>query len=385
MFDLKALSLKYSNTKSGFLFLFLIWGITQIAAYFHFGVMMPVDTELYVESAQSILQGNWPQNNVFFYTSYCTLIAVLFLFGLSVKWMILIQIIVSGLALFSIHEITKIISKNNLTAFVACLLYILWFKFQQWNLIVYTDSLFANFAVISLYVLLKVKNNISYLLAFVLIAFTTLLRPMGIGFLFAILSYLLYDNSTFSKIRRVWKLSYLTLFFVFLLFILNGILRGFTPSFLESYANAEIIYPKITLGIDKPEQLYMPNDQHQPLSQLMLFMVQNPYYMFKITFIKAILFLGHIKPYYSIFHNVFIGCFLYPVYFFALRGAKLIPNNKLCVFILVFIGFQVITISLTSENWDGRFLLPILPWVFILSSFGISDFVQKQFRKAFNK
>jgi hypothetical protein len=96
--------------------------------------------------------------------------------------------------------------------------------------------------------------------------------------------------------------------------------------------------------------------------------------MFKITTVKALLFLAHVKPYYSFLHNAFIVCFLLPVYFFAIRGVRHILENKMRVLLFVFIGFQVVTVSLTSENWDGRFLLPVLPWVFIVSALGISAF-----------
>jgi hypothetical protein len=387
MRTLKTFIHKISGEKIGILLLFLLWVSTQIGAYFHFGVMTPVDTELYIDNAKLITLGEWPHSRDFLYSAYSSLIAILYLLGLEATWMVFIQILVSGAALISIYKITQIISKNNLTPFIAGLLYIFWFKFQQWNLILYTDSLFANLVVVAVFFLLSAKSKLSYLVAFIIIAFTTLLRPTGIGFLIAILSYILYDKVNSKQYGRRSKIVILTLFFGLSLIILNEVLRDFVASFLQSYATAEIIYPQISLGIDKPQQLYMPNDQHQPLFQLMLFMVRNPYYMFKISFIKAILFLGHIKPYYSFFHNVFIGCFLYPIYFFALRGAKFIPKNTLYVFILVFIGFQVITISLTSENWDGRFLLPLLPWVFILSSIGISEFFQKRFngRTLWNK
>ncbi len=35
------------------------------------------------------------------------------------------------------------------------------------------------------------------------------------------------------------------------------------------------------------------------------------------------------------------------------------------------------TVSMTSENWDGRFLLVILPFVFICSAVGISKLLKK--------
>ena len=370
--------LKCLNEKTGILVLFLVWLFSQVIAYFHFGVMKSVDSQYYINTAASIALGEFPQNREIFYLTYSSLIALLSLIGLEATWVVIPQVAISGMALYSIYRITQIISKNTLTPFVASLLYILWFKFQQWNLIVYTDTLFTNSAVISVYFLMIAKNKRNYLTAMVIIVFTIFIRPTGLGFFFAILSYLLYDKLLVNN-KLVFKVLGLTLLLGFFLVVINEVLRDFVASFLQSYSVAEIIYPKIPLEIDKPDSLNIPNSQHQPLVQLLLFMVKNPYYMIKISLLKVILLLGHIKPYYSLIHNIMIGCFLYPVYFFAIKGVSSVSKSKLSVFILVFLGFQIITVSITSENWDGRFLFPLLPWIFILSSFGISNALQRRY------
>ena len=291
----------------------------------------------------------------------------------------MLQVFMSGFAIIAIYRITQTLTTNNLAPLVASMLYIFWFKFQQWNLIVYTDALFANAAVIAVFLLISARTKLAYIIAMVITLFTVLLRPPGVGFLIAILSYFLYGKLVVKKERMVTKSIIATVFVVVCLIIVNEVLRDFIASFLQSYANAEIIYPKISVGIEKPEQLNMPNEQYQPLIQLLLFIVQNPLYMIKLALLKTALFLGHIKPYYSLFHNLIIASFLYPVYFFAVKGARLMAKTRLYVFMMVFIGFQVLTIALTSENWDGRFLLPLLPWIFIISALGMAPLLQKRF------
>jgi len=359
--------------------LFLVWATSQIIAYFHFGTMVSVDSEFYINNATSITLGEWPQNSDLLYLTYSLLIALLQVLGLKATWIVVLQVFMSAAAIFSLFRITQTISKNNLAPIVASILYILWFKFQQWNLIVYTDSLFANSVVVAIFLLINARSKISYLYVIIMVAFTALLRPMGIGFLIAIMSYFLYGRMVINKDKIIVKVVLLVVFVGVCLVILNEVLRDFVTSFLQSYTNAEIIYPGISIGIEKPENLNMPDETFQPLIQLLAFTVQNPFYMIKLSLLKAVIFLGHIKPYYSLFHNLIIGCFLYPVYIFALKGARIMPKNRLYVFMMVFIGFQVLTISLTSENWDGRFLLPLLPWIFIISSLGIINFFQKQF------
>jgi hypothetical protein len=93
--------------------------------------------------------------------------------------------------------------------------------------------------------------------------------------------------------------------------------------------------------------------------------------------VKLALFFGHVKPYFSLLHNAYIAIVLYPLYFFAYRACRSVRfNRSALVFLLSFVGVQGATVMVTTENWDGRFLMPALPFIFILSAFGISNFLQ---------
>jgi len=126
--------------------------------------------------------------------------------------------------------------------------------------------------------------------------------------------------------------------------------------------------------------LIIPEAHFPPLMRLVIFIFSNPIYFTKISLIKAALLLAHVKPYYSFFHNAVICIFLYPIYYFMIKGMNSFVGSNIKLFMLIFILFQVITVSLTSENWDGRFLLPILPYVFIIASFGITDLIESKLK-----
>jgi len=368
---------KYLNEKIAIAGLVALWVAMQAIAYFHFGIRFGIDSERYVEIAEALVQGSWPHGTDIFYISYCLLIAGLQLLGLGPVWMVLVQIILAGLSLIGIYNIVRIIGGNNMTSWLACLLYILWFKFHQWNLIVYTDSLFTSSVILAIWALITANNRLRYVVAFGLIAFSVFIRPSGIGFLFAISGYMLCKQLNFEKGRMRIMLSASLLLMIISGAFLNTILKDFVPSFLDSYKKAEIIYPGISLGIQKQDGLIIPEGQSQPFTQLLVFTFQNPIYMIKISTLKAILFIGHVKPYYSLLHNLFIGFFLYPIYVFAVVGARQIQEKRIQLFIGVFVGFSLLTVSLTSENWDGRFLLPVLPWISMLASFGLSKLLPR--------
>lgn len=357
--------------KTPLYFLILFWAIIQTIAYFHFEMRVSVDSDLYIGIAKNLLNGELPIGREILYASYGFLVAIPLAFGLNPEFVLVLHFAFAVSALICLYKLVFSITQNTKKAFVASLLYVLWFKFQQWNLIIYTDASFAHLVVISIYFLHQVKSNLSLGLAFLLIIFTAFIRPTGIGFLFAILAYFSFDwsQNVFRDKRKAIGISLLGLV-LFLLF-LNFAMSHYIAWFIESYAKAEIIYPNESLFVEKPTNLVFYEGNLPPILKLLLFFIQNPIYMFKITALKMALFIGHIKPYYSTAHNIFIASFLYPTYIFAVRGIFRFPKSKLKAFVITFLLFQILTVSFTSENWDGRFLLPLLPWIFLLASFGV--------------
>lgn len=358
--------------------LLLCWGISQFVAYFHFGVVSSVDSGLYIDNALSLLRLEWPQKEVIFYSAYSATIALFLAAGLNASSVVVLQVLTSALAMLGIFKLTQSLSKNDSAPVIACILYIIWFKFHQWSLIVYTDSLFTSAVVLSVFALSYAKSKLSYVVACVLIGFTAFIRPTGVGFLIALLAYNLLNNGWLKKQSLPVKGAILTVSSVACLLLLNQVLQPFVSSFLQSYSQGELIYPGMTMGVNVPNNITFANATHPPLIQLITFFAENPLYMARLSLTKLILFLGHIKPYYSPGHNIFIAAILYPAYFFALKGVSVLPLSGLTAFAISFFSFQVVTIALTSENWDGRFLLPVLPWVFIYASVGITHTFQMQ-------
>ncbi len=357
--------------KTGLLILLGLWAIVQALAFFQFEMRISCDTDLYITNANKLLLGQLPEGREIFYTTYYLLIAGLYSIGLSVKYIFIIHFIFALTALFSLYKLTQKISINNITAFIATLFYVLWFKFQQWNLIIYTDSVFTSLVIISTYVLYISHNKKQYAFAFFLLVATFFTRPTGIGLFVAFAIYFAYQFTQNHQINRTIKIVSYFLLFTCSILALNQVLSPFIDSFMASYRVAEIIYPNIPLLIDAPINFIEPSHQ-QPLIKLLLLLIQNPVYMFKITLVKGFLFLTHTKPYYSLGHNTFIALFLYPIYFFAIKGYNSTPNSAIKYLLFTFIITQLTIVSLTSENWDGRFLLPVLPFIFVLGAIGVS-------------
>ncbi len=353
----------------------VLWLLVQIGVWLHYGVVEAIDSEYYLQNAQALLQGHLPLDRGIWYISYSAFLAFVFWLGGNVTAVVLLQFLFSGLAAVALYKVVLHLSKDQWTAFFAVLFYIVWIKIHQWNSYIYTESLFISFSIISFALLSLSKKNSHYLLTGGVIAFTLFLRPTGICFFTGLCAFVIIKTMREITLPlRALKMAFLALIFLFI--GLNEMLKEYVFFFIDSYSKAELIYPNVSLGFHAPELLTIPSDKHMPLLQLIEFIVYNPLYFIKLSFLKLLLFVANVKPYFSWMHNLMIVCVLYPLYGLAVYGYKKMEWSAEKLFILFFILAQTFTVSMTSENWDGRFLLVILPFVFILSAFGTSTLLK---------
>ena len=359
-----------ANDKPIFVLL-VYWALTQLVVFGLSGVKTSVDTPLYLRSANDLLTHfKLEDAHAFWYVSYSMVLGVILNFTDSHYAMVLFQILLSGLALVALYKTVLGISSDRTVAFVAGFLYVFWFEIHTWNVFIYTESLFVSCSIITFYLLIHSKTYLQYLFTAVFILFTCLIRPVGFSLLAASLIYLFAKLELPTKSRIVIGFFGACLIFI----LLNKMLESY--ELVSSYVKAEIIYPDVNILIDKIPIDHLPSSNF-PLLVFAEFVFQHPIYFFKLCAVKLALFFGHVKPYFSALHNGYIVISLYPLYFFAIWAYRLLEIDKAPrYFLLSFVGLQAATVMLTTENWDGRFLMPALPFVFILSAFGVNRFLQ---------
>lgn len=367
-------AIKQISNTTLFIFCLLLWLLIQAVLFLKFGARTSVDSELYLADAMNLLNGQLPEGRSIWYVSYSTFLAFTFFCGGDNMVVVLVQIALSGVAAYCLYQLAIEIFNKREVAILTVLFYLLWIKIHEWNTFLYTESLFTSCSIISFAVLMKSKNAWHYLLAALLILFTFFIRPTGFALVIGLLCYGLFSLRK-EYLKRVIPLGFIGAIGVLVLLV--GMLESFT--LIESYAKAEIIYPNITLGMEAPSDLYIPGADHSTLVRLFLFAVYNPIYFLKLFSLKLFLFLGNVKPYFSVLHNTVIVLILYPLYFLAIKGFLKFPaHRKEKYFVIGFVIAQALTVSLTSENWDGRFLVPLLPFVFLLAASGVVLAFKKQ-------
>jgi hypothetical protein len=344
----------------------------QLLFFFKMGVRQSVDSPFYLENAGLLRQGMLPEDRGLWYSAFSLFLALVFLAGGTLKTAVIIQILLSCLSAFCIFVSAKEITRNKLAAILAVLLYIVWIPIHEWDTFIYTESLFTSFCVFSFTALLFGKNRWHIVFTALLFLFTFFIRPTGLSLVVALVSYLI---ASIPRKRITFTIPVATVLILIAVLIGSKMFNAYDP--IPAYVSAEIIYPKITLNVEAPSDLTIP-ENGPSLVKVFFFAVYNPLYFLKLFGIKVALFFGNIKPYYSPVHNFVVVLFLYPIYFFAWLGFRKNEGfKKEKLFIASFIITNGLIVGLTTENWDGRFLVPLLPLIFIMASGPLFLFLKK--------
>lgn len=345
-------------------FLLTFWVGMQLFVGCKFGINSGCDTQGYIDFGQQLFNGNIGFSREFLYISYGAVLAFFKYLNLNVKFIVLIQVIASYLAMVCVYDISKNIFQSKTSGLIASLFYVFWFKIHEWNFFLYTESLYTSFSIFVIWFLVSKKITIQNVVWFIVVlTFTIFIRPSSVSLILGLLVYGLiniYKNVNFKWFSFIFVSSFLVF-----LFGVNTWLQFY--DLIPSYLKAEIIYPNISLGVSCPDNVKVMN-RGIPLFDLMSFIVCNPIYFGKLFLIKWVLFYTNVKPYFSVWHNAFIVVFLSFVYVLTFGVVKYNIRNIAVIMLLSIILCQGLIVGLTTENWDGRFLIPILPLFFILSS-----------------
>ncbi|WP_281616300.1 hypothetical protein [Flammeovirga sp. SubArs3] len=366
--------LKFSKSYAHQFLLLLLWSIVQSLLWFTIGPKIGADSDLYFTLAEELHRLEFPLNRTLLYSSYPLFILVsqtLFSGKFSVLFF---HLLFNGLSILAFYSIIANTSENKKTALIGSIIYCLYLPLHEWNFIVYGESIFTSFTIFCIYFIVTKK----YKLLSITLLITVFCRPTSLLFLLALFigwAYQKYKNGNYSQRITLFLMGIISLT---LGILFHQALEYYGPFMIEGYLIPEIIYFRNSLGVSPPINPYIPSEDDDIIIQLFLFVFNNWWYFLKITLIKGALFFGNIKPYYSLPHNLLIILSLYPLYYFAFKKCLKRARLKFIdIFCITYILLQGFTVSITSENWDGRFLIPIIPFIIYLSCFEIYNTLKK--------
>ncbi len=355
------------------------------------GVKVVNDTHRYIGYATELQSGFYFDPHNFWYIGYSLYILIIQLVGGSYGLIIAGQYLLNFIAVFALYQSCILVWQSKKGALITVLLFILFIDVSSWNSYVLTESLYTSFICFSLYGLAVIhKGNKSFWYAILIggtVLFTSIIKPTGIALLGALLSVSVYV--LLNQVRNFTvKITSIFLISVALLLLANRMLTTFQV--MENYQIGEVIYATTTVAnnyqvdgliLNTPENIYRPPENYAPLVKVVSFFFHHPVYWLQLFFTKTFYLLAHVRPFWSFSHNLFSVVFLVPCYI-GLTLGMLSKKNKpvVTIFVLTYLFLHIFSIGVTSDDWDGRFLIPMLPVVFSCAAQAIVSFAQGDFK-----
>ena len=338
----------------------ITWFIVQVVIYLFIGVEYGFEGDKYVNDAYLLLNQHSLNIDRLFYSLYSILISISIKVGSGLWGIIFLQLIMNAIATYAFYLISYTIYRNSLSALITTIIFILSFQIQQWNFYLFTESIFISITIFLYYLIAKfntakTRNYFYISLLVVLLAF---LRPSGFFFIapvFVFIAFIVYKEGFMKDI----------------IYLITAI--GFVITINIIYNQTNLLY-HFNLSNSKHwiiwgyDLLQIDNFDNSILDYLRLFIMRIIYYF------------SNWRPFFSLYHNLFIVFSLIPVYILAFIG--LLSFNKRNIGFKIFLIFTILTftvfIMITFVNWHGRFLAVILPAIIILSGYGIDSIIERR-------
>lgn len=342
------------------------------------------DSHRYLEYAQNLHGGFYFEPHNFWYFGYVLFVYANSLFSDASGLLIASQHLLSFFSVIALYRTSTLLFSEKMPAILTCLLYILFIDIPSWNSYILAESFYVSMTCMSLYVIALFYRGRRgwkfYTIGSLTLLLTLLAKPTGIVLLVAIASILF--RHVISKIpSRAARYAFIFALSSSILLLGNKMLS--TYQVIENYQLGEIIYAVTTipelpsleqLVVTPSQSLVLPSPSDPKILQICQFVVQNPMHWFELFFKKVFYFLSHTRPFWSLSHNLVSILVLVPTYFFFVFVImkKMVPND-VGLFCIVYLTMHTLSIGLTSVDWDGRFLIPVLPVLFLLAGKGISS------------
>ena len=330
------------------------------------------DTVRFLEASENLLNGVAIEGKQVFYMGYSLILAFFLKFKLSFNFVVLLQTIMTLISALCIKKISKRLGYKYPE--IAMMLFLFYVPIQMRNFFILSDSIFVSFTIITFYYFIKEKNLKNILIFIFLSLFTLTIRPHGVLILILIIIY-------FYKIipknnKNIYKFFYFFSLIVPFIFLLDFYLDKSTKNYF--YISGEVIfgYKDIIVEYDDlPKNLIEKSVIYQNVFLLFNYPIESTkLYLYKIFF-----YISGIRPYYSLMHNSLEFVYTFSIFIIGITSYVLNKKNKIKNFMMMLVILSILGSLITGPDWSGRYRMYIMPFIFILASEFIENFLKKKF------
>ena len=337
------------------------------------GVQYWLDSDRYLFGADNLLNSLPVESRGGQYLGYIVFIAFFQLLGLSVEIIPIIQICIALLAAYLLYDLTKSITGSRLSGIVSFGLYLLNPFITTWHLFILTESLYSSFVIFSCWSIYKAHLNPSfknYIICSIILIATILIRPNGWVFIPIACCFFIFNSTRLNlKIRVSLILLSLLLFIIgaVSIIIINNSTEVTNP--YELMIKGEVIWDHPNERIEMPKDLSYNKSNW---SSVFIYVIDHPISSLKLISLRIGKMFIQIREHHSFKYKAHILMWVLPAYLLGLLGLFYYKKRSIILLIISIIIGHSIIVGLTHASHESRFIIYILPIIYILSGFGFS-------------
>ncbi|SDY76698.1 hypothetical protein [Hymenobacter psychrophilus] len=348
------------------------------------------DSARYLYSAQQIADGwQFAGGHNLRYVGYPLFMALWLKLGTGWWGIALAQVALSGLAAWAFYATVRRLAPSPADwrpAALATVALVGWPDVQRFNWYLLTESLFISLLIFSFWALVRMRHASvgRWLLLGGALVLVGIIRPNGfIATAAAAAAGMAYLWARPGRRAFRWALAGLALLAPLSWWVLNKLL--FTFTLIETYMQGNVIGGYNHWLLEPTEPLRFPPTNLAPVLRLVYFMAANPWYFGKLAVLKGLTLFFYIKSYYSWSHILLIILFIYPSYWLAWKGLRSAAWLPARTFLVAVMGLQTMMVMMTIDDWDVRFIVPLLPCVFALAGLAIARWSAEEGQAAISR
>lgn len=361
----------FTTDRRAWLLMVVFFGV-QAVLFYQTGMVTTLEAEKYIrEGTELAANGNLTETRFVFYLPVILLVSICRLLHLSLYFVIIIQVLFSAISLYCFYRVAAHLSTKTWALGVALLLAVC-VPVQQWNMYVYSDSLFISLSVIFFSALYfsSINKTCNWKVLLIIPVVWCFARPAGL--LFVLPMFVLLFT---IKRKQKWILFTALGALLFMIIAASAYFNGGGDlDTLKPYIEEHIIcfVPQNTAGAN----LYIVHTGNQ-LNDLFYYILHNPGHFISLLAQKLVSFFNLTRPWYSLSHNIAMVLLMLPVYLFFIPGIIRLfrTHRSFAWFVISVLFIYPVGVVLQCDDWHNRFTMPVFPLMMLTAFYGLYHLV----------
>lgn len=345
------------------------------------GIQYGMDSSRYLDGSERIINHQELIEDEDKYTGYLLLITLVRTTGFGLSFLLIFQLIIALLAALALYDFGKSVTQSNAVGILAAGCYLINPFITQWHLFIHTESFYSSMLIISAWSLYKAvvsKNLKLYILSFILIIYTALIRPNGWVLIPIFICFVVIAQKNNRLIKSTIVVSVISSFFLVMIYVpfFSNKIKALED--YDLFSKGEIIFGRKESCLNMPKETYS-DDNNSALG--MKYILRHPAAAIKLSFARvATELLPLNRPWLTTKFIIRFLLWMVPAYvFFLIAAVRLRKNIGVLIIIFIVISHLGIIAWTRSDN-DFRFLTYILPLIYLMGVFGFHE-VSRNFLK----